>query len=65
VANINIRPWTVEFLVKLMKERGLPIEMVTGNDRFAFEKEKPASARRPYREDGARPPEPAAPAPSR
>ena len=40
VANINIRPWTVELLVKLMKDRGLPIEMMTGDDRFAFEKVK-------------------------
>ena len=41
VANINIRPWSVELLVKLMKERGLPIEMQTGDERFAFEKKGP------------------------
>jgi hypothetical protein len=45
VANINIRPWTVELLVKLMKERGLPIEMKTGDERFAFEKQKPRQGR--------------------
>jgi len=38
VANVNIRPWAVELFVKLMKERGLPIEMQTGDERFAFEK---------------------------
>ena len=41
VANINIRPWSVELLVKLMKERNLPIEMQTGDERFAFEKRGP------------------------
>ena len=47
VANINIRPWTVELLVKLMKERGLPIDMKTGDERFAFEKQKPRPGRAP------------------
>ena len=41
VANINVRPWTVELMVKLMQERGLPVEMKTGQDRYAFEKTKP------------------------
>jgi ankyrin repeat protein len=42
VANVNIRPWSVELLVKLMKERGLPIEMKTDiEERFAFEKQQP------------------------
>jgi hypothetical protein len=41
VANINVRPWTVELLVKLMKERGLPVEMKSDADRYAFEKQKP------------------------
>lgn len=41
VANINVRPWTVQLMVKLMQERGLPIEMKTGQDRYAFEKAKP------------------------
>jgi ankyrin repeat protein len=41
VANINIRPWTVTLLKKLMEERGLPIEMKSSDDRFAFEKQSP------------------------
>jgi len=41
VANINVRPWTVELLVKLMRDRGLPIEMKSGDERYAFEKQKP------------------------
>jgi ankyrin repeat protein len=45
VANVNIRPWTVELMVKLMQERGLPIEMKTGDERFAFEKRKPRQGR--------------------
>lgn len=45
VANINVRPWTVEFLVKLMQERGIPIEMNTSNERLAFEKIRPAPER--------------------
>ena len=40
VATINVRPWAVELLVKLMKERGLPIEMNTSADRYAFEKQR-------------------------
>lgn len=46
VANINVRPWTVEFLVKLMQERGIPIEMNTSSERLAFEKIRPAPERR-------------------
>jgi len=46
VANINIRPWAVELLVKLMRERGLPIEMKSAEGRFAFEKQKPTERRR-------------------
>jgi hypothetical protein len=38
VATINVRPWAVELLVKLMKERGLPIEMNTSHERYLFEK---------------------------
>jgi hypothetical protein len=38
VATINVRPWAVELLVKLMKERGLPIEMNTSTDRYLFDK---------------------------
>jgi hypothetical protein len=39
VATINVRPWAVELLVKLMKERGLPIEMNTSADRYSFEQQ--------------------------
>jgi ankyrin repeat protein len=46
VANINIRPWAVELLVKLMRERGVPIEMKSAEGRFAFEKQKPSERRR-------------------
>jgi hypothetical protein len=46
VANVNIRPWTVDLLKKLMQERGLPIEMKTGDERFAFEKRLPSKGRR-------------------
>jgi ankyrin repeat protein len=45
VANINIRPWAVDLLVKLMKERGVPIEMKSAEGRFAFEKQKPTERR--------------------
>ena len=38
VANINIRPWTVELLQDLLKERGLPWELQRSlEERFAFE----------------------------
>jgi ankyrin repeat protein len=46
VANINIRPWAVDLLVKLMRERGLPIEMKSAEGRFAFEKQKATEPRR-------------------
>ena len=38
VANINVRPWAVALLQDLLKERGLPWELQTGNEeRYAFE----------------------------
>ena len=37
VANINVRPWTVALLQKLLKERGLPWELRRGQERYAFE----------------------------
>ena len=46
VANINIRPWAVDLLVKLMRERGVPIEMKSAEGRFAFEKQKTIEGRR-------------------
>lgn len=60
VANINIRPWAVELLVKLMKERGIPIEMKSAEGRFAFEKQKPNEGRRVPSPDDL--PDPASPA---
>ena len=40
VANINVRPWTVALLQDLLKERGLPWELQTGEERYAFEKKE-------------------------
>ena len=37
VANINVRPWTVELLQELLKERGLPWELGRGQERYQFE----------------------------
>ena len=37
VANINIRPWTVELLQNLLRERGLPWRLNRGQERYAFE----------------------------
>jgi ankyrin repeat protein len=71
VANINVRPWAVELLQKLMRQRGLPVEMRGASERYAFEKQKPHESRGlPYREDATDPPasptEPAAlPSPRR
>ena len=40
MANINVRPWAVELLQDLLKERGLPWELQVGNERYAFEKKE-------------------------
>ena len=37
VANINVRPWTVALLQKLLQERGLPWELRRGQERYQFE----------------------------
>ena len=45
VANVNIRPWTVELLQRLLRERGLPWELERSiEERYAFE-EKEADTR--------------------
>ena len=63
VANINIRPWTVELLQDLLKERGLPWELQRGQERFAFEKKEidtrsREEIRREFREQLGLPPDP-------
>ena len=48
VANINVRPWTVQLLQDLLKERGLPWEVgLRDEDRYAFEKTEAVTRTRP------------------
>jgi hypothetical protein len=54
VANHNVRPWTVELLLKLLTERGLPTDMLGPEGRHAYEKQVADEKSRPRRNDQPR-----------